>query len=92
MPSPDKNIRLSVLDQSPVREGGTPQDAIAEPNRQRMIHGTPETVKARILALADQYDVEEFVVLSNCYDFDARVRSYELLSEAFGLANRETPE
>jgi hypothetical protein len=32
--------------------------------------------------------VEEFVVLTITHDFAARLRSYELLAEAFGLARR----
>jgi luciferase family oxidoreductase group 1 len=54
-------------------------------NRRRQIIGTPEQVKAQLLALGEAYGVDEFVVVSICYDFAARKRSYELLAEAFGL-------
>ena len=50
---------------------------------------TPEQVKARLLAIGEQYDVDEFVVVTITYDFAARLRSYELLAEAFGLQPRE---
>jgi luciferase family oxidoreductase group 1 len=53
--------------------------------RERSIFGNPSEVKERLLALADQYDVDELVVVTITYDFAARVRSYELLAEAFGL-------
>jgi len=53
--------------------------------RRLSIHGTPEQVKARLLAMAEEYDVDEFVVVTITYDFAARVRSYELLAEAFNL-------
>jgi luciferase family oxidoreductase group 1 len=54
--------------------------------RARSIYGTPAQVRQRLLALGDQYDVDEFVVVTITYDFQARVRSYELLAEAFGLS------
>ncbi len=57
-------------------------------NRQRLIFGTPDKVKAQIEEMATRYDVEEFIILSNCYEFSARIRSYELIAEAFGLEPR----
>ncbi len=67
----------------------TPQDlAIIENNRRRAIVGAPEQVQARMCELADRYGVDEIVVVTICPVFEARVRSYELLAEAFSL----TPE
>ncbi len=57
-------------------------------NRRRMAIGTPERVRERLLALGAQYEVEEFVVVSICYDFAARLRSYELLAQAFEMKAR----
>jgi len=57
-------------------------------NRRRMVIGAPEQAKARLLELAEEYQVEELVVVTICYDFAARLRSYELLAEAFGLQAR----
>jgi luciferase family oxidoreductase group 1 len=54
-------------------------------NRRRQVVGTPGQVKARLLDLAAAYDVAELVVVSICYDFAARLHSYELLAEAFAL-------
>jgi luciferase family oxidoreductase group 1 len=53
--------------------------------RSRSIYGDPEQVKARLLALGAEYEVDEFVVVTITHDFGARLRSYELLAEAFGL-------
>jgi luciferase family oxidoreductase group 1 len=77
-----------------------PEEALAYPyepaelrrveyHRRRQIVGTPEAVKARLLALAEEYGVDELVILTICHDFAARLRSYTLLAEAFGLAPRE---
>lgn len=54
-------------------------------NRQRMISGTPEQVKEKLLALAAAYSVDELVVVTIIYDFADRIRSYELPVEAFAL-------
>jgi luciferase family oxidoreductase group 1 len=57
-------------------------------NRRRMVIGAPEQAKAQLLELAAQYGVEELVVVSICYDFAARLKSYELLAQVFGLTPR----
>ena len=54
-------------------------------NRQRQVIGDPAQCKAQLLALGEKYAVEEFVVVTITYDFAARMRSYELLAEAFEL-------
>lgn len=54
-------------------------------NRRRMIVGTPDTVKRQMLEMAAQYGVDELVVVTITHDFADRVRSYELLAEAFDL-------
>jgi luciferase family oxidoreductase group 1 len=59
--------------------------AIAEHAQDRSIVGTPDTVRERLLHLAEEHEVEELVVVTITHDFRARTRSYELLAEAFGL-------
>src|SRR5207253_1693959 len=55
-------------------------------NRRRQVVGTPEQARARLTELAAIYGVDELVVVSICYDFASRLKSYELLAKAFGLA------
>jgi luciferase family oxidoreductase group 1 len=57
-------------------------------NRRRQVVGSPRQVKEKLLALGEAYGVDEFVVVSICYDFAARLKSYELLAEAFALQPR----
>jgi luciferase family oxidoreductase group 1 len=57
-------------------------------NRRRQVVGSPAQVKQQLLALGAAYAVEEFVVVSICYDFSARLKSYELLAREFGIAAR----
>lgn len=58
---------------------------IVEHARARRVAGDPEAVKARLDDMAADYGVGEIVVVTITHDFKARVRSYELLAEAFGL-------
>jgi luciferase family oxidoreductase group 1 len=57
-------------------------------NRQRQVMGDPAQCKEKLLALGEQYGVEEFVIVTITYDFEARLKSYELLAREFGLAPR----
>ncbi len=54
-------------------------------NRGRMITGTPESVKADLLELADRTGVDEIVVSTITERFSDRLHSYELLAKAFDL-------
>ena len=54
-------------------------------SRARNVVGDPAQVKAGLEALAAQHDADEVVVLTITHDFAARVRSYELLAEAWEL-------
>ncbi|MBV9331074.1 MAG: LLM class flavin-dependent oxidoreductase [Alphaproteobacteria bacterium] len=54
----------------------------------RSVVGTPETVRSRLMALAESHGAEELVVVTITYDFASRLRSYELLATAFGLKPR----
>jgi len=62
--------------------------AIIQHTRQRTIAGAPEQVRDRLNALAEEYGVEELVIVSMAHDFKARLRSYELLAEVFALPRR----
>jgi len=66
------------------------EQQIVDHNRLRTIAGAPEQVRDRLLALGAACGVNEFVVVTITHDFKARLRSYELLAEAFGLRPQET--
>ena len=59
--------------------------AIVRHAKRRTIAGAPEQVSHRLLALAESYGAVELVVVAITFDFKARLRSYQLLAEAFGL-------
>ena len=54
-------------------------------NRKRLIAGSPETVRARIAALADATKADEVMITTMVFDHAARKRSYALIAQAFGL-------
>jgi len=47
--------------------------------------GTPEQVRTKLLSLAERHGAEELVIVTITYDYEARLRSYELLAKAFAL-------
>jgi alkanesulfonate monooxygenase SsuD/methylene tetrahydromethanopterin reductase-like flavin-dependent oxidoreductase (luciferase family) len=59
--------------------------AIAQHAARRSVVGTPEQVHERLLAMAADYQADELIIVTITHDFKARLRSYELLAEAFGL-------
>jgi luciferase family oxidoreductase group 1 len=54
----------------------------------RYVVGTPEGVHARLLEIALALSVDEIMAVAITHDHAARLRSYELLAEAFGLTGR----
>ena len=55
-------------------------------NRNRLVSGTPAQVQQQLSELAAEYGVDEITVVTITADFEDRLRSYELLAEAFELA------
>ncbi|MCF8565648.1 LLM class flavin-dependent oxidoreductase [Alicyclobacillus tolerans] len=51
-------------------------------NRKRMVVGDPDSVRKQLLRLAEQYGVDELMVVTITDRFESRLRSYELLAEA----------
>jgi luciferase family oxidoreductase group 1 len=59
--------------------------AIVQRERARAVIGDPAFVKERLLALKEQYHADELMVITITGDYASRLRSYELLAEAFKL-------
>jgi luciferase family oxidoreductase group 1 len=77
---------VPTLEQALARTfSGQEQDHIRA-QRARLVLGSPETCKARLLELAAQYSAVELMILTITGDYDARRRSYELLAGAFSLS------
>ena len=61
-----------------------PGESVAAGSR-RVVVGTPESVRAGLEAVAEEYGAEEVLVVTITHDHDARRRSYELIAGAFEL-------
>ena len=55
--------------------------------RESYVDGDPETVKQKIEAVAESYETDDVGIVTICFNFADRVRSYELVAKAFGLAS-----
>lgn len=63
-----------------------PEDLKAiEENRKRTVIGDPCQVKEELERLSDVYQTDEFMIITNIYDFEEKKRSYELLAKEFNL-------
>ena len=51
----------------------------------RAFVGSPDTVRAKVLALGEALQLDELMVVTITHDHRARLRSYELLADAFSL-------
>ena len=51
----------------------------------RSIQGDPSTVKQQIIEAARTYQTNDVSIVTNCYYFEDRVRSFELVAKIFGL-------
>lgn len=56
---------------------------------QRSIVGSPETVRAGIDALIDETAADEIMIVSDVYDHNARLRSFELIAAVHEASGKE---
>ena len=80
IPVPPVEKALRYLETRERRPGGSGRRAVL---------GSPETVRAGLEEVAQEYGADEVIILTITHDHQARRRSYELIAEAFGLAAKE---
>lgn len=78
-----KTVNVGTLEQAKefARQAG--ETFTAEERDADITRGTKETVRKRLLEIGEQYGVDEFIFTTIIPDFAKRVRSFELLKEAF---------
>ncbi|CAM3367430.1 MULTISPECIES: LLM class flavin-dependent oxidoreductase [Saccharibacillus] len=64
------------------------QQAKIAAGRVRMVVGDPAGVRRQLIALADLYEADEVMLATVSPDFEAKLRMYELLADAFRLERR----
>lgn len=67
------------------RYAWTPLERHEIATTRRMAVGSPQTVRRRLERLAEQYDADEAMVVTIAPDYASRLRSYELLAQAFAM-------
>jgi len=66
--------------------------AYIEYHRPKAAVGDPQQVKARLERLAADFGADELMLLTITYDFAHRLRSYDLIAQAFGLTGTTPTE
>lgn len=80
------DIKVPSIEEVKKRSYRQEELDIIRKNRSRAVIGTPEQVKAELERLSHYYQTDEFMIITNIYDFEAKVHSYRLLAEAFELS------
>jgi len=90
-----RRIRLGIRAPLPTPEeaiaelaGGPAPGGFPEGEWPRVFIGSPAKVKAGLEAMAEALGLDEIMAITITHDHAHRVRSYELLAEAFGLQPR----
>jgi luciferase family oxidoreductase group 1 len=81
------NAPIPNIEQGLAQEYGERELLVIDREKPRSIIGTPEQVTERMLALQEQFQADELVVLTVAGSYRARLRSYELLADAFQLGH-----
>ena len=58
---------------------------IVQRERERVVLGAPDTVREKLLQIQQAYEADELMVITITGDYASRLRSYQLLAEAFEL-------
>lgn len=81
----EQDVRVPSVEEAENYPYNQEERAFLSNKFQRAIIGDPTQVKQGIEELADTFHADEVMTVTITYDFAARMRSYELLAEVFGL-------
>jgi luciferase family oxidoreductase group 1 len=76
---------VPTQEQAEKRSFNTEERAHIQSQRARLVHGSAETCKGKLLALAEKFSADELMLLTITGDYATRLESYELLAQAFDL-------
>lgn len=79
------NGPIPTIEQAEAHIHTERDQAIIARERPRSLIGTPESVAEQMLALKERFVADELIVLTVAPSYQARMRSYELLAQAFAL-------
>ena len=84
IPVPPPDVARRFLDEERARRAQG-RSAPARRGPRRMVVGAPGAVRAGLEGVAAEYGADELLVVTITHDHGARLRSYALIAEAFGL-------
>ncbi|WP_322015893.1 LLM class flavin-dependent oxidoreductase [Paraburkholderia sp. J12] len=82
------NAPIPSVEQGLAQEYGEREQLVIDREKPRSIIGTPESVTERLYALQERFAADELIVLTVAGSYAARLRSYELLAQAFQLSSQ----
>jgi luciferase family oxidoreductase group 1 len=71
---------------------GSDELAFIQQYRRNCVDGDPQQVKERLEALAESYQTPDLCIVTICYSFEDRVRSYQLVGEACRIGRKTKDE
>ncbi|WP_233864174.1 LLM class flavin-dependent oxidoreductase [Paraburkholderia adhaesiva] len=80
------NAPVPSVEQGLAQEYGEREQLVIDREKPRSIIGTPESVVERMHAVQERFAADELIVLTVAGSYAARLRSYELLAQAFQLS------
>ncbi len=80
VPPPEQALEFLARDERTPRPPGQPH------SQRRAVVGSPDAVRAELEDVARKYGADELIAVNIVYDHQARRRSYQLLADAFELA------
>lgn len=78
-----KTLTVGTLEQAEEYGRQTQAKFTVEEKQAEITKGTKETVRQKLVDIQQKYGIDEFIVTTSVKDFAQRLRSFELLSEAF---------
>ena len=76
---------VPTQEQAEKRSFNPEERAHIRSQRPRLVHGSADTCKEKLLAIAEQFSADELMVLTITGDYATRLDSYERLARAFKL-------
>lgn len=77
---------VPTQEQAEQRSFNAEERAHIRSQRARLVHGSPDACRDKLLAIAQQFSADELMVLTITGEYATRLESYELLAKAFDLA------
>ena len=81
-------VRTAILapEEASKQEPDSVQSHFVAGFTRHFIEGDPEQVLAQLISVAERYGTNDLTIATNCFSFEDRMRSYQLVAEACGVA------